>query len=670
MQQYKLSLSTLSNVLISSGKSSTLIDADIEFHKNGFPFIKARTLKGLLKESVEEVCEIENKNEIRKILYDLFGEGGTDKSVAKLRFDNLYLPDWELLKKEVKQTGLAAHQVTKQYTNTIQQTAIDKNEIAKDTSLRNYRVLKPNLVFEGLLEISSSEYDDTLNKAILNLRYAGSRRNRGFGRIRITTEKIEASATVVEKVKITDETKLSVKLTAAHPIVLGLKFGDQNTVNTQTHLSGNQLKGLIIGMYLKEKMTVDKKEFYDLFISGKLQFNYLYFNNSKAVPLNIHYKKSIAKDIRKPLNIFGVDGEITKPYGGMVSELNGIYAKEIPDTTLFFHNSRENRTAGKSTEDQEAGSIFYYEALDEDQSFEGSIEGDAALLKILSNYLPKNFETNIGKSRSAQYGKIKVVIAPQTGSTPTIEIAPDISYIIKLETPLLLFNENGFPEYSDKTFTGAVTKKFRVAAVEQAAAGFIKIEQYNQIWQGKSGKMDACKEGSVFVIKANEAKKIETVFYMGEWNEQGFGKCSIEKYNPAIIYQIKDKNRDSDKEKLVFKPTHPDLKTIQQIADAEASLLTAKRNALALVKNNKKYKGIKNHLISRLIFAFENKTKKTDFENFIKKLKDKPAGEALKKHSFCDPDGNFKLDAIRGADSYEIQKPAWLLLLKTLRKNN
>lgn len=667
MQQYSLSLTTLTNVLISSGKSATLIDTDIEFHKTGFPFIRARTLKGLLKESMQEVCEIENlgKQKTDEILKALFGEGGTDKNTAMLCFDNLYLPNWATLKKEVQHAGIASSQILKEYTTTIQQTAIDQNEIAKDTSLRNYRVLKPNLIFEGVLETTGMQYAAFLDKAILNLRYAGTRRNRGFGRIRLSATAIETQEKKYEPLKITDQSSLSIKVTTMHPVVLGLKFGDQNTVNTQTYLSGNQLRGLIIGMYLKKRGSFDDREFFDLFISGKLKFNYAFLNNSKPVPLNIHYKKSNNISGRHPINVFLTDGEITRPFGGMVTESPSGFVKEIPSTTLFFHNSREDRTAGKSTEDQQIGGIFYYEALDEDQQFEGSIEGDTALLKTLTLYLPAYFETHIGKSRSAQYGKVSVDITPVSKNKKSVSVTPGKLYIVKLETPLILFNRNGFPECTQYAFSNALGNKIKIEKILDAATGFVKIEQYNQSWQSKSGKMDAYKEGSVFIVKSSTNTEIEQEFYLGEWNEQGYGKCSIEEYNDAKKYEFSE--IFPSKNIGAFSASHPEILEMQKKAGEAAKLLQVKVNALKLVKN---YSGLNNHLVGRLIFAFETQTTDLLFNQFIAELKNKPAGKALKKYKLCNPEGIFKLDAIAGADSYALQKQGWLLLLQTIRKNN
>jgi CRISPR-associated protein Csx10 len=418
-------------------------------------------------------------------------------------------------------------------------------------------------------------------------------------------------------------------------------------------------------MYLKNKKNnFDSNEFFDLFISGKLRFGGLHFNNASPLPLNIHYKKNDPKDSREPIDVFNIDNEITKPYGGMVTQNEMSFKKEAPETTLFFHNSREDRTAGKSTINQEVGGIFYYEAIDEDQVFEGTIEGDNETLKKLVLYIPANFETIIGKSRSAQYGKTEITIKTESNNKATLSTEADNPYIIKLETPLILFNENGFPECTEKTLLQALNKQIAVEILTASAAGFTKIEQYNQIWESKSGKLDAYKEGSVFVIKTKNAAIVDKIFYMGQWNEQGFGKCSIEKYQPGTGIIITESRAPVNGHEPII--THPELSRIKKATDAEAVLFGLKTTALNLARN---YTGLKNHLIGRLIYAFENTDTTEKFNSFIKDLQGKPAGEALKKKRLCTPDGDFKLNIV-GDAGYNMQKEAWLLLLQTIRKLN
>src|SRR5690606_20005091 len=74
---------------------------------------------------------------------------------------------------------------------------------------------------------------------------------------------------------------LSVQLTTLSPIVLALLHGDQNTVFTEKHISGNRLRGLLAEAFMKKynltKTTAhNNPDFFNIFLSGKVHFGSLY----------------------------------------------------------------------------------------------------------------------------------------------------------------------------------------------------------------------------------------------------------------------------------------------------------------------------------------------------------------------------------------------------------
>ena len=98
MMKYKLQIRTLSSTLIGSGFGSTLIDTDTEFHASGFPMIRARTIKGLLRESAQDILEITGEN---VSLDDLFGISDRGELNTQLRISNAYIQNWDKIKNEL-----------------------------------------------------------------------------------------------------------------------------------------------------------------------------------------------------------------------------------------------------------------------------------------------------------------------------------------------------------------------------------------------------------------------------------------------------------------------------------------------------------------------------------------------------------------------------------------
>lgn len=204
MKQYKIRVKLLSSALIGSGEGfGAIIDADIVFDKFGIPCVPSKRIKGCLRDSAIEVCEIlkasginyipleEDQSENRfKIITELFGMPGLDEP-APLYISNLTVEGYEML---IPWIGyfmenypeiVNTEALRRTYTEIRQQTSIDENGTAKEHSLRTIRIAKKGKVFEGniKLEEERKEFIKLLYLACLNLRRFGTKRNRGFGEI-------------------------------------------------------------------------------------------------------------------------------------------------------------------------------------------------------------------------------------------------------------------------------------------------------------------------------------------------------------------------------------------------------------------------------------------------------------------------------------------------------
>lgn len=194
MRELKLKITTLSEVLVGSGEGwGAIIDSDILFDEYGLPYIPAKRLKGVLRESALEVAEMFEKSGIDNSFgaknEELFGKTG-EKDTSMVCFGNLYLENYEDNKRwlqwsmEEYSSLISRDMVLRTFTNIRQQTAIDDKGIAKEKSLRTMRVLKRGISFSGIVQIEADEADIIpLCLAVCNLRYIGTSRNRGFGHI-------------------------------------------------------------------------------------------------------------------------------------------------------------------------------------------------------------------------------------------------------------------------------------------------------------------------------------------------------------------------------------------------------------------------------------------------------------------------------------------------------
>ncbi len=726
MKTFKLTLKPISYLLTASGEGSALIDADAVFHKNGFPYIPARRVKGMLKESMKEVLEIRGVNEsvINTHIESLFGKSGAIEPEGKLRFGNFYLNKWDDIKEEIsKYKNLHAFQpdnIQTFFTTEIPQTSVENDGVAKEKSLRNYRVLKPVYQYEGIVDCKDALTDvekSQIKNACLNLRYAGTRRNRGFGKIKFeadfnhekekpaeendSSKGSNSETNKLEFEKGNRDAYITVTIKTKAPVVLARQFGEQNTVFTETSFSGNQLRGILASEFIRNFMNRQTKSayknghFFHFFLSDDLVYSPLCLENTGPIPLNIHGFKGF--DDKDLIDVFGRDklpddGKrlITKPIkkSGVFAENK--YRKSEPSTSFFFHNSRENRSAGRSTKDQTEGGIFYYEAIDEDQVFTGKITGSKVLLNELSRLFNEPIHTQTGKSRSAQYGDVVISFSKVESIDNTHESGKGSDrslkkrrFLLTLQSPLILFNDFGFPEPTIVEFKKALKEVLGEDefVIPKSAVMHTFIEQYNSIWKSKSGKMNAFKDGSVFVVEREykSAFQMPEEIMLGELQEQGFGKIKIEPYErdgkEAQRYGLL-KETDSC-QKSMNAENNAEATTIAILNDIIKDFGEKSKNTeikTRAVNDAGKYKSkLKGHLIGRLEMMIKEADASSEkgfqyVNKWIKDIKDKPAEESLKAAKLMDDFGNFNFKM--NYDTFEECRIYWLTLLQTLRKLN
>ncbi|MGC9046491.1 MAG: RAMP superfamily CRISPR-associated protein [Thermodesulfovibrio sp.] len=201
MKSYRLTIKLKSPCLIGSGEGfGAIIDSDIVFDEYGVPYVPSKRIKGCLRDSAIEICEMFEQSGIKifnlnkedgkeyEIVKNVFGKPGNDKS-APVYFSNLTIQGYDDIKKWLaylmnQYSGLISREgIIEQYTEIRQQTAIDETTgTAEEHSLRTIRVAKKGLVFEGSID---ADIDDVklLYFAVKNLRRLGTKRNRGYGEV-------------------------------------------------------------------------------------------------------------------------------------------------------------------------------------------------------------------------------------------------------------------------------------------------------------------------------------------------------------------------------------------------------------------------------------------------------------------------------------------------------
>ena len=169
-----------------------LVDREIEHSGEGFPFLRGKTLKGLLAESAENIVfeleELQHQagwRQTKEKLFGMPGKGNAERGI--LHIGNAELPAG--LQSQIRQSlgpNLTREDVLYSLTGIRRQTAVNPDGGPDDQTLRAMRVLLPGVILEadlGFDETPDEKILAFLAAVVLDFRRAGSGRNRGRGQL-------------------------------------------------------------------------------------------------------------------------------------------------------------------------------------------------------------------------------------------------------------------------------------------------------------------------------------------------------------------------------------------------------------------------------------------------------------------------------------------------------
>jgi len=212
--KYTLKITTLSDTLIGSALSyGTIIDNDIVFDSNGLPYIPAKRIKGLFRNAAVDLLAADGLKDLFQIdsaiVKDYYGNIGSNQVAPEIVFQNLHLEQhididlWMEYLSSRYEYVVNNPLVRNFFTEIRTQTAIDPDtKTAKDHSLRSSRVLKKGFNFCGEIHVPTEKdaIETLLGLSCLFVDRIGSKRNRGFGRVKLDLLD-ESGQSVCERLK-------------------------------------------------------------------------------------------------------------------------------------------------------------------------------------------------------------------------------------------------------------------------------------------------------------------------------------------------------------------------------------------------------------------------------------------------------------------------------------
>lgn len=350
-------------------------------------------------------------------------------------------------------------------------------------------------------------------------------------------------------------------------IVLNSSLATEGNMQSLDYIAGSNFYGIVAAaVYADNGIKSDEKKrllhseqvsFGDAMISDgdsvfySMPFAYYKEKDKSDAPIVLHHQIVDLKD--------GI--QYKQERSGYLNAYGQLIKKVKKNFQLKSAYDRNNRTSDE-------GKMFGFEAIEAGQKFIFSvIYQDDSDIKTIENHLLG--EKYIGKSKTAQYGKVKISELKTINSISSFE-AKDVA-LVYAESHLCFFTANGLPTY-EPTIQDLGFESGEIIWKKSQIRTFV----YSP-WNGKRAtntmQRNCIAKGSVFYIQ-NPQKKTGFPRSVGEYINEGLGRILI---NPVFL-----KNNGN---KLNISLTEMNLEKKKETTIANSDSILFKR--LQLIKNQK-----------------------------------------------------------------------------------
>lgn len=531
------------------------IDALVITDRAGMPFVPGKTIKGLVRQAVEEYIEYSNiardeKNgtTIAERVRNMFGEESSSDAVrasGAAHFSDANLDNCEY-GAIAADSALRAHLFNK-----VTSTAIDDNGIARGHSLRSLQTVVPCTLYADISYVDA-DIADIVVKSLGMIKHMGQKRHRGLGRC--TISQVSQSCTASAPIPTNDE-KLQFSCKLLSDIVLNQKSSTEGNNTSLDFIPGNTFLGIVAKHY--QDLSASGLEMI-VFHSGSVRFGDAHPTagnqsvRSLHVPASFYHPKLMFPSERCYIHhIYSRDRD--QENDGRPQQLKqcrtGFYAFAdnegfpIAVDRTFAIKSAYDRDKRRAKDEQ----MYGYESLCKGAEFLFEVDIDEKVLvergidignlkKLICSYLKGTH--CIGRSRTAQYGLVEIAVK-EFDNVESEALKPGQTLAtVYADSRLIFLDENLEPTFHP------TAKQLGIADGKiDWTLSQVRTFQYAP-WNGirASRDNDRCgiEKGSVFVVRVPEGgeRKFESR-YIGSYCNEGFGKVI---YNPDFLAAAPDKN--------------------------------------------------------------------------------------------------------------------------------
>lgn len=191
-----IKMELLTDVIFGNGMSVPgAEDTSVLHDEYGFPYYKGTTFKGILREEYERYLQWcgEDSKKIAEETDELFGANGDIMKEGKLIFSDFHMSDYvkKMVFDQMQSDGAlgnaCAYRVLDLLTNIRTFTKITKDGVVQTGSLRMVRCVNKGLCLYSEV-VCQKEQEKVIKEVIESIKWIGSMRNRGFGKVKLTIE--------------------------------------------------------------------------------------------------------------------------------------------------------------------------------------------------------------------------------------------------------------------------------------------------------------------------------------------------------------------------------------------------------------------------------------------------------------------------------------------------
>ena len=184
----KIKMTLLSDAIFGNGVSTPgEEDISVQYDAEGFPYYRGSTFKGVFREELVRYLGYKSKTqeETDRIVDEMLGKSGNAVTQNQVVFSDFTISEWikEIVLEETEENSVS--DVRDALTNVRTFTAMDEGGMVKQGSLRMARCVNKGLVLYSTVDVARKEQEETVKEVLGMIKWIGTMRNRGFGKVLI-----------------------------------------------------------------------------------------------------------------------------------------------------------------------------------------------------------------------------------------------------------------------------------------------------------------------------------------------------------------------------------------------------------------------------------------------------------------------------------------------------